>query len=139
MYATKVEMLQRYQENELIQLTDNIEPYTYQINDDVLNTALADATAEINLHVSGRYKLPLNPTPDALENICCVIAFYKLNRRGNTDAERQDYEDALKFLRSIAEGKTLLDQGGQEPKSAAANVDYDDSERFFSRNSLKGF
>ena len=137
-YATKADMLKRYETQELVQLTDNVEPYTGQIVDAVLDQAIADASAKIDLYLH-RYDLPLADVPPALINMACVLAFYNLNRNRTTEEMRQDYEDALKTLEKIADGKIKLDSGGDEPKSAAAIAEVDGPNRTFNRDSLKGW
>lgn len=139
MYASKAEMQARYEAKDLIQLTDYAEPYTSAIVDAVLDKALADATAQIDLYLGGLYDLPLSPTPVALTNMCCVLAFYRLHRGRYNEDLRKDYEDILHTLEQISQGKIKLDQGGQEPKSAAAIAQVDGPNRIFNRDSMKGF
>ena len=139
MYADKAEMLERYEAKELIQLTDFIEPYTDAIVDYVLENALEDASATIDIYIASRYRLPLNDVPPALTEMACVLAFYKLNRGRVTESLRQDYEDVLKRLEGIASGKIRLDIGGDEPQSQAAIAKVDGPNRTFNRDTLKGF
>lgn len=137
-YATKADMLQRYEERELSQLTDIVEPYTGAIVDSVLDQALDDGGATIDLYLH-RYDLPLASVPPALVNMNCKLAFYNLNRNRMTDDIRQDYEDVMKSLDHIASGKIKLDSGGNEPQSAAAIAQVDGPNRTFNRDSLKGY
>lgn len=139
MYAAKSDMLERYEELELIQLTDNAEPYTGEIVDSILNNALNDASATIDLYLGGRYDLPLAQTPAALVDLCCTLAFYRLNRGRYTEDLRKDFDDTMRILEQISQGKIKLDQGGDEPKSAAAIAEVDGPNRTFNRDSLKGF
>ena len=138
-YATKSDMLKRYEERELVQLTDNADPATGAIVDSVLDNALEDATATIDLYLSGRYDLPLAETPAALVKMACTLAFYQLNEGRTTEEIRQDYEDVLKALSGIASGRIKLNAGGSEPKSAAAIAQVEAPNRVFNRDSLKGF
>jgi len=138
-YADKTDMLERYEEKDLIQLTDFAEPYTGEIVDEVLDKALLDASSTIDLYLGGRYDLPLSSTPPALTNMCCTLAFYRLNRGRYTEDLRQDYDDVIKRLEAISSGKIKIDQGGGEPKSAAAIAKVDGPNRIFNRDSLKGF
>lgn len=139
-YAAKADMLQRYGEKELIQITDRAEPYQDVINDDILNNALDDASAQIDLHLAGRYALPLATVPPALVDMCCTAAWYRLNRGRYTDEMRKDYEDVLQQLENIASGKVKLELGGgTEPQSAAAIAKVSAPDRIFNRDTLKGF
>ena len=137
-YATKSDMLKRYEESELVQLTDIEEPYTSAIVDSVLDNALDNASASIDLYLH-RYDLPLSSIPAALIEMTCTLAFYKLNRNRITEDMRQDYEDVMKMLGDISSGKAKLDAGGNEPTSAAAIARVDGPNRTFNRDSLKGF
>ncbi|MBK67918.1 MAG: hypothetical protein CMP22_07280 [Rickettsiales bacterium] len=138
-YATKADMLKRYEEKQLIQLTDNVEPYTDQIVDSILDGALNDASATIDLYLGGRYDLPLSQTPTALIDMACRLAFYRLNRDRTSEEMRLDYTDVIKTLEQISQGKIRLDVGGEEPKSAAAIAKVDGPNRTFDRDSMKGF
>lgn len=138
-YAVKTDMVTRYGEQPLVQLTDKEEPYTYEINDANLNAALDDASATIDLYLGGRYDLPLSDTPSALIDMCCILAFCRLSRGRMDDDTRTDYEDVIRRLEKIAKGDIKLDQGGDEPKSAAAIAKVDGPNRTFNRSRLKGF
>lgn len=138
-YAIKADMLARYEAADLVQLTDHVQPFTGGIVDAILDNALSDAAATIDLYLGGRYDLPLSSTPAALVDLCCTLAFYRLNRGRYTDDLRKDYDDAIKTLEQISTGKIALDQGGQEPASAAAIAQVDGPNRIFNRESLKGF
>lgn len=139
MYTSLSDMQMRYEDSDLIQLTDFEEPYQGIINEAVLNKAILDACAEIDLYLGSRYDLPLAQTPAALVQMASTITFYKLQRGRGSDSDRQDYEDVLKTLKAIASGAIRLDVGGEEPKSAAAIAKVSAPDRIFNRDSLKGF
>lgn len=138
-YATKLDMLARYEEKELIQLSDFIEPYTEQIVDSVLTSALNDASATIDLYIGGRYALPLASVPPSLVDMAAKIAYYNLNRGRYTESIRQDYDDVLRRLEKIASGAIKLFLDNKEPKSAAAIAEVDGPNRVFNSDSLKGY
>lgn len=73
--------------------------------------ALADAGDEIDGYLSGRYTVPLNPVPRILTHLCVDIAMHKgaIGTMG-TDGDRRRYEDAVRFLSKLAEGKIRLGQ-----------------------------
>lgn len=139
-YATKSDMLNRYEEKSLIQLTDRTEPYTDVIVDSVLNTAIADASALIDGYIGRRYKLPLADTPPLLTKICCVLTYYALHR-GMADEETiKDRKDQMDILDRIEIGKLdLFNSVDTDPKSAPADARVAAPDRMFNRNSLKGF
>lgn len=136
-YATKQNMIDRFGEKELIELTDRVEPLTNAIVDGVLDQALASASAQIDSFVARRYDLPLANLPPVLNEACMVIAYYKLHRGRHRDEDRKEYEDVLAFLSQISNGTALLDVGGTEPPSAPAQVVSDAADRTFSRTDKK--
>lgn len=139
MYATKQNMIERYAEQQLIELTDRVPPYDEAIVDTVLNLALSDADAVINSYIAGRYQLPIASTPDVLRRHACIIAYYDLHRGRHPEEVRKDYEDSIAFLKSVARGDAKLDVAGIEPPSSPAEARVDGPERVFNRNSLKAY
>jgi len=136
-YANKTDMQARYEDQKLIELTDRVEPYQNIIIDSVMNIALDDASAVIDMYVGGRYKVPLSPAPQSLIKICCTLAYYGLHRGHHHDELRQTYEDALSYLEKIAAGKIELNQLGAEAPSATATAVVEAPDRIFNRDSLK--
>jgi phage gp36-like protein len=89
--------------------------------------ALADASAEIDSYLRGRYALPLVNVPADVVRLCCCIARYRLlgDTAGADSVARLEYQDAVKDLLAIANGtKTLVDAAGNGPdgQTAAANA-----------------
>lgn len=77
--------------------------------------ALADASAEIDGYLAGRYALPLSPGRAALLRRPAVdIAVYRLAADADTatDERRRRYEDAVRYLRGIASGEIRLGTAG---------------------------
>lgn len=138
-YAIKQDMIDRYGEEPLVELTDRTAAPTGAIDDVILARALSDADAQINSYVGARYALPLSPTPDIIVRHACVIAYYVLHRGRYTDETRREYDDVLKFLTAVSKGDAVLDAAGTTPPSAAADASVIGPERIFSRESLKGY
>lgn len=133
MYATKQDMIDRFGEEQLIELTDRAEPLTGEINDAVLNAALVDASATIDSYIARRYKLPLGVVPAVLTSRCMTLAWYALHRGRHTEETRADYMDATDYLRQLSNGTAVLDVAGSEPPSAHAQARAISSGRTFSR------
>ena len=117
MYATKQDMIDRYGEDEVIQLTDR--SMLGVIDDTVLNHALKDADGEINGYLASRYDAPINPVPTTIIRVTCDMARYYLYDDSATDQVTKRYNDAVKFLKSIASGEVSIgiDATGAEPES----------------------
>lgn len=116
-YATVEDMVARFSELEVIQLTDRNQDGL--IDEDVAAVALADATAEIDAYL-GRFKRPFTDVPPILKRLCCDIARYRLTAANGvliTDEIRNRYKiDVLDLLRAMAKGEVQLgvDDSGQE-------------------------
>jgi phage gp36-like protein len=126
-------MIRRYDEQQLIQLTDRAEEPTGMIDAAILSAALDEASALINSYVARRYKTPVDPAPILLRNLCAAIAYFDLHRGRHAEETRAAYDDALRTLANISNGSVVLEVAGDEPQSAAARVSYDESHRQFSR------
>ncbi|ADD28716.1 DUF1320 domain-containing protein [Meiothermus ruber] len=116
--------------------------------------ALQDAADIIDSFVGQRYTLPLPPVR-ALKRVNADIAFYLiLARRGfqegtADDVVVRDYEEALKWLRLVAEGKAQIpaDDGAPIPPgeaaggvvSAEAKPEIKAAPRVFGRDKLKNW
>lgn len=139
-YATQAQLIERYGEPMLVELTDRAEPPTGEIDASVVDRALADTDALIDGFLKGRYQLPLAQTPPLVVDLALAIAVYKLHRNVASEKIRRDYDDALKVLRDIAAGVVRLDVDGAEPAaSGLSGVKTNDRERPLTPENLKGF
>ncbi|MBU2967061.1 DUF1320 family protein [Amphritea sp. 2_MG-2023] len=139
MYATRSDMTNRFGEEELILLTDR-DGTTGAIDDTVLNQALADASAEVDGYIGGRYTLPLPTVPDVLVRICCDIARYLLHDEHAPERIEKRYDNSINFLGKLGSGKISLgmpDEGGASPSNNTAQMCSDG--RVFGRQNSKGF
>ncbi len=142
MYATQADLDQRFGTAELVKLTDRATPGTGQIDATVIARALADAEAEVNGYLQGRYTLPLATVPAVLVRVTCDIARYYLYDDWATDQVRDRYKDSVALLKGIADGKVSLglDQAAAQIKdSSGSKVSENCPERIFSRDKLEGF
>ena len=117
MYADKQAMIDRYGNDELIQLTDRA--MAGVIDDTVLDRALEDADGEINGYLSSRFSAPINPVPTTLVRIACDMARYYLYDDNATDQVTKRYNDAVKFLKGVADGSISIgvSAAGEKPES----------------------
>lgn len=137
-YATLDELIDRYGENLLINLTDRAGSGV--VDADVVARALADTDAEIDGYLKLRYTLPLEATPPLIADLALRLAIWKLHVYEPDPKIRADYEDAKRTLKEIAVGTVRLDLAGVEPPgSGGAGVRVTDRERPLSEASLKGF
>lgn len=109
---------------------------------DAFQTALGKASAEIDLHLSARYSLPLPAAPAGLVTPCVNIAIYHVAVRHTalTVTIEDRYKRAVELLERIADGKAGL--GAEEPRvssepdASAGGAYFTANGRLFSRESL---
>jgi len=107
-YCDREGLIDRFGEEQLIQLTD--QTGSEIIDDAVLENAILDASAEIDMYLAGRYALPLSTTPLPLARIACVLVRDLL--AGDSDKAdeqwKKEAEACRKTLDKIATGKISL-------------------------------
>lgn len=138
-YTTLEQLIERYGEGLLVQVTDRGDTPTGAIDTEVVDRALANADGVINGFL-GRYKMPLAVVPDPLPDLAQSIAIYKLHRFKPDPKIEDEYNAALKLLRDIQTGGFRLSAEGVEPVgSAESGARITDRERPFTADNLKGF
>ncbi len=120
-YATQQNLIDRFGEDELIQLTDR--QHLGVIDATVVSRALADADARINGYLAVRYSLPLSaPLPTELERLACDVARYALHEDRVTEIVEKRYQDAIALLRDVASGRAELGLDNTAGKPASSNL-----------------
>lgn len=138
-YATLQNLIDRYGNDLLIQITDRGVTAMGAINTDVTDRALADTDEMINGYL-GRYQLPLAEVPGLLVDIAQVIAIWKLHRFAPDPKIETDYKDALRALRDIGTGVISLSVAGIEPAgSGGSGARITDRERPLTADKLTGY
>lgn len=130
-YCTKQDLLDRFSESELIQLTD--EDNVGVINEATLNKAISDADAEINSYLTAY--LPLANVPANLVLIACNITRYYLYGDTVTELVQTRYDSAVKYLTQVAKGVISLgpDTSGTVMATTENSVDFSSSPSVFGR------
>lgn len=82
-----------------------------------VDRALSSSSAEIDTYIGVRYALPLAEVPEFLKTVCVDIAVYRLALSADVLSEehRRRYEDALNFLKRVADGKAALQFASSAP------------------------
>lgn len=142
-YCTIEDIKKLLPETDLVQLTDDEGAGT--INPQRLEEAVAQADADIDSYLSGKYAVPLTPVPAVVKKLSADIAVYNLYSRRleqipETRAER--YRNAVRMLEGIARGtisvgaattpEPAADAGGPEATRTA-------DERTFTKTTMEGF
>lgn len=72
-----------------------------------VNQALADACAEIDSYLCTKYAVPV-PASGNMQRICVQIAQYRLLGDAADDRSRQDYDDAIRWLKDVQAGRAAI-------------------------------
>ena len=102
MYCTQQNLVDRFGETELIQLTDR--DNIGVIDTSVLARAITDAGCEMDSYLTG-YSLPLATVPDNFERIACDIARYYLYDNLMAEQVKARYESCIRYLKDVSKGK----------------------------------
>lgn len=140
-YATVADMVERFGEQKLAQLTDRVNKPASTIDNSVVEAALRDAVALANGYLSKLYRLPLSDVPPVLTRMTADIAFYYLNgTRVAADApETRNHLAAIAWLKDVAKGLVSLEaEGIAAPQLGDGSVQVNAPRRQFSRDSLRG-
>ena len=104
---TKQDMVERFGERELIERTDR-DRYE-QIDDVVLNRAMADAEAEANAYLQAAALVLASTPPKVLVIKVCDIARYYLYDDAVTQIIEDRYKQAVAWLRDVVRNPQMLD------------------------------
>ncbi len=107
-YATQQDMLDRFGEDELIQLTDRLGSGV--LDADVLDQALTDAAAVIDGHLVGRYgdQMPFGTVPAILVGYHADLARELLYTDAVPEVVQRRADQARRFLEQASRGVILL-------------------------------
>lgn len=137
-YATRADMEQRFGVHEVLRLCDRAG--NGGVDDVVLDQALADADAEVDLYLAARYALPLPVVPGVLARVACDVARYRLWADQASDEVRRRYEDAVRLLTAISKGVVALGLPGShadvQPSLASVSAG---PVKVFGRERTQGF
>lgn len=130
-YCTQTDLIERFGENELLDLASD--DTGLAIDTPVVEGAIADASGEIDGYVSAAgYTVPLSNVPRIITAYACDIARYRLSDDRATEQVTKRYNDAVKFLRSVAKGEVRLGIASSESAAGSAgSVMMDTGRRVF--------
>ncbi|MDO9069325.1 MAG: DUF1320 domain-containing protein [Deltaproteobacteria bacterium] len=139
MYATLDDLKKQLPEDLLINLTDD--GGSGIIDTTVTDAALETADVEIDGYLGARYDLQLSPVPAIIAKQAVDIAIYNLyaRRQGPPEHWQKRYDNTIRFLERIADGKISLgqDSSGEVVPTTDSSMAVT-PERLFSRDSMKG-
>jgi len=137
MYATLADMLARYDEADLVQLTD--QAGTGTIDAVRVDTALKSASTRIDGYVATKYRTAGVAVHPLLVDLACTLARYQLFRDAPPESVVADRKDAIATLEKIASGAVKLDDGASEPPIRDGAIVVSRPDRIFGRDSMSGY
>ena len=141
-YVTQQDLIDRFGEAELIQLTDRTNLPASTIDSTVVSAAIADAENLADSYLAKRHVLPLNPVPDVLTPVVANLARYALfgDHADKDNAVTRNYRDAIGWLKDVASGTVQLEaEGAAAAQPRGGQVQISAPTKVFSRDSLSGF
>jgi phage gp36-like protein len=139
-YATLQNLIDRYGEALLIDLTDRADPPVGALDADVVQRALESASALIDGYVGGLYALPVAEVPPLLTQLCEAIACYRLHTYAAPEQIEAGHKEALGSLEKIARGLIRLPIADREPdRNGGSGVQVTDRERPMTAADMTGF
>lgn len=140
MYATVQQMTDRFGANLLVALTDRAAVATGNIDTALVTKALTDAGEVIDGYLAAKYVLPLATVPGVIADLCQTIAIWKLHITQPDEKIARDYQDALKSLRDIADGRMRVPVAGLDPQlTSGSGAQIVDRDRPFTADNMTGF
>lgn len=137
-YATLADLTARAGEAELKQIADR--DRDGEIDTEVVDAALADASSMIDGYVATKYDIPLATVPDLVRTWAVCIARYTLHRNGPPEHVTDDYKAAIAALKDVSRGLIALPlpSGGSEP-TKSGSIQASHAPEVFTETKLRGW
>jgi len=139
-YVTQQDLIDRFGEKELRELSDRVNRPPTMIDDTVVSRHIADAEALANGYIAKVYALPLTVVPPVLTKVCADLARYYLHgKAADKDSPvTAAYNQAISWLKDVARGLVELDAGGDTPAQAGTGaIKANPSGRVMRRDTLR--
>jgi phage gp36-like protein len=133
-YAGLDQMIERFGERELIQLTNrpgSAGPLPAEIDQERLAAALKDAADLIDGYLGKRYRLPLNPIPTLAVRWSIDLARWFLQPGAAPEMVKANYERTLTELKEAANGDISLGLPEEDSGGWSGDVQFSGPKRIF--------
>ncbi len=119
-YCTLEDIRGHISEARLVEITDDTHPNaTGSVQATVVEKAIKESSDIIDAYIGKRFKLPLPGIPSVLRTICVDLSIYNLYERVTemdiSEGMKLRYNNAIKMLERIAEGKMSIGIAPEEP------------------------
>lgn len=145
MYATVSNMIARFGETHLVRLSRPEDRTAETVDENKVNTALADASALIDGYIRGRYFVPIAAPPDEIIRATCVLARYDLAQGEHMDPSEEmakARKDVIAWLENISRELVNLDVPAARPtgiNAVGSGPRVSDRPRIVTHDTLRGF
>lgn len=133
-YATSAELQDYLGEDDFLRVADR--DGSGAVDADAVTQALDEASSLADSYLA-RW-LPIASVPPVLRRHVMAIAAYSLAGNLQTDDQRRRYEDAIKWLRDVADGKASLGIPPSSDTVSSGSVYYETNARVMTRSTLRG-
>ena len=135
-YCTQSDLLTMIPVKELAELTAESGDTP---DSQVVTEAIQRADAEIDSYLGLSHSLPFTMVPDQVKGLSMDMALYHLYSRRSVapTVRRQNYEEAVSFLKLVAAGEAVIDETSSSSPDGApvqAGVEFTSATRIFTRN-----
>lgn len=143
LYYSQAQYIATWGMDEALRLTD--EENSDVPDSDAFERAIADASADIDSYLAGRYALPLaEPVPRVITSIAAALTREKLHGTFPTDTVTRQADLARKQLADLSAGRAkLVDAAGVQPSQqlppSASGITYSAPPRVFSADKLNRY
>ncbi|WP_140918659.1 gp436 family protein [Limnobaculum xujianqingii] len=144
-YASVADMNVRYGRDTLRQLAEqkidcDNDGQPLQTVEQVIETALADASAAIDGYIDTRLLLPLQKVPAVLIRHTCILARYALEPGAATEKAEKEYDATIRFLEKVSTGdiSLALTQDEEQPDTGDVVV-MENAGSVWARDRSKGY
>lgn len=151
-YATQDDFVDAFTLREAIEITHPDSPGAAEPDTERINRAIAKAASEIDSYLAKRYAVPLqDPVPPMINSIALVITRKILSIFETPQNVENDYNNAIKQLKMIADGNVILlgadnlpvppslPEVSNPPNSAIGSVGVSRATPTWTREYLEGF
>lgn len=141
-YCTQQDLIDRFGQLKLVQLTDRENKPATTINETTVAKHIDDAVSTIDSYIAKRVALPLATVPPVLTKVAVDLSWYFLLGAsvGKDDPAAAAYRDAIRWLENVAKGLVIIgDVEGETPAPAGGGqIQTSAPNRIFSRDKLAG-
>lgn len=141
MYINEIDLVSRFGQLEIQQLSDRNNMGA--IDSSVVETAINEATAQIDSYLAGTYTLPLAAVPANLQRIAADLVRYQLYDIKVPETVQKRRDNAIEYLTQVSKGLVSLgvaNVGNEQVQvNQAGGVKSVTPGRVFNSNSLAGY